>query len=60
MIVPERIGNITPKQIAREVLFLLKNKDQLNIISDNLQRERGNNGAAEKLASMIVNLIKKL
>ena len=60
MIVPERIGNISPKKIAKEALFLLKNKDQLKNISDNLHKERGKKGAAEKLATMIVNSIKKL
>ncbi len=60
MIVPERIGNISPIKIAREVLFLIKNRDQLKSIRDNLQKERGNKGAAKKLASIIVNSIKKL
>ncbi len=60
MIVPERIGNFSPKKIAREVLFLIKNKDQLKNISDSLQKERGNKGAAKKLASIIANSIKKL
>ena len=60
MIVPERIGNISPIKIAREVLFLIKNKDQLKSIRDNLHKERGEKGAAKKLASIIVNSIKKL
>ncbi len=60
MIVPERIGNISPKKIASEVLFLIKNKDQLKSIRDNLYMERGAKGAAKKLASIIVNTIKKL
>jgi len=60
MIVPERIGNISPRKIAREVLFLMKNRDQLKSIRDNLYKERGNKGAAKKLASMIVNSIRKL
>ena len=60
MIVPERIGNISPKQIAREVLFLMKNRDQLKSIRDNLHKERGDKGAAKKLASIIVNSIEKL
>ena len=60
MIVPERIGNIFPTDIAREVLFLLKNKNQLKIISDNLLKERGRKGASEKLAYIIFNSIKKL
>ena len=60
MIVPERIGNISPKTIARDALFLIENSDQLKSISDNLNKDRGEKGAAEKLAYMIVNLIKKL
>ena len=60
MIVPERIGNLSPAKIAKEILLLIKNKDQLKSISDNLHNERGNKGASKKLASMIVNLIKKL
>ncbi len=60
MIVPERIGNISPRNVAREVLFLLKNRDQLKSISNNLRNERGDIGAAKKLASMIINSIKKL
>ena len=60
MIVPERIGNISPTKIAGEVLCLIKNRDQLKSIKDNLHKERGNKGAAKKLASIIVNSIKKL
>ena len=60
MIVTERIGNISPKNIAREVLFLIKNRDQLKSIMDNLHKERGDKGAAKKLASIIINSIKKL
>ena len=60
MIVPERIGNITTIKIAREVLFLIKNRDQLKSIKDNLQEERGDKGAAKKLTSIIVNSIKKI
>jgi len=60
IIVPERIGNISPKKVAKEVLLLIKNKDQLKSISDDLYKERGNKGAAKKLASMIFNSIKRL
>jgi len=60
MIVPERIGIISPKKIAKEVLFLIKNRDQLKSIRDNLRKERGDRGAAKKLASIILNSIKKL
>jgi len=60
MVVPERIGNISPIKIAREVLFLIKNRDQLKSIRNNLNKERGDKGAAKKLAYIIVNSIKKL
>ncbi len=60
MIVPERIGNISPKNIAKEVLFLIKNRDQLKSIRNNLHKERGDKGATEKLAYIIINSIKKL
>ncbi len=60
MIVPERIGNISPKKIAKEALLLVKNKNQLKKISDNLHKERGEKGAAKKLASIIFNFLKKI
>ena len=60
MIVPERIGNISPKEIAREALFLIKNRDNLKIMSENLLKERGEKGAAEKLAYIIFDSLKKL
>ena len=60
MIVPERIGNLSPRKIAKEVLFLMKNRNELKIIRENLHKERGNKGAAKKLALIIINSIKKL
>ncbi|MBO6978165.1 MAG: glycosyl transferase [Prochlorococcus marinus XMU1428] len=60
MIVPERIGNISPIKIAKEVLFLINDRHQLKRIRDNLNKERGDKGAAKKLASIIVNSIKNL
>ena len=60
MIVPERIGNISPKKIAKEVLLLIKNRDQLKSISDNLNKQRGDKGASKKLASIIADSIRKL
>ncbi len=60
MIVPERIYDISPREIAREVLFLIKDRDQLKSIRDNLNKERGDQGAVKKLASIIINSIKKL
>jgi len=60
MIVPERIGNISPREIAREVLFLMQNRNQLKSMTNNLLKARGSKGAADKLASIILNSIKKL
>ncbi len=60
MIVPERIGNISPKKIAKEVLFLIKNRDQLKSMRKNLLKERGEKGATAKLAYIIFDSIKQL
>ena len=60
MIVPERIGNISPKNIAEEVLLLIKNKVKLKSISKNLLKDRGKKGATKKLAYIIFNSMRKL
>jgi len=60
MIVPERIGNISTKTVAREVLSLIENKDHLKRIRENLLKERGGKGATKKLAHMIFDSLKKL
>jgi len=59
-IVPERIGEITPKQIAREALYLINNRKHLQDLRNNLLKQRGKSGAGKKLAHIIINLIKKL
>jgi len=60
MIVPERIGNISPRKIAKEAIFLIHNSDKLKIMSENLLKERGGKGAVKKLAHIIIDTIKKL
>ena len=60
LIVPERIGDFSPKQIAKEVDFLINNREKLHIIKDNLPQQRGDNGAVKKLAYIIFESIKKL
>ena len=57
LIVPERIGKFTPKEIAHEVLFLLKNKKLLQYQKDELRRERGKKGAVQKLTKLIIDSI---
>ena len=59
LIVPERIGNISPKQIAKEAIFLINNKKKLKDQKDNLSKQRGETGAVEKLAYIIFNSIKR-
>ncbi len=60
LIIPERIGNISPKQIANEALFLIKNKKYLKEQKDDLTKQRGDTGAVEKLSYIIFNSIKRL
>ncbi len=60
LIVPERIGDISPKQIAKEAEFLMNNLENLQNIKDNLLKQRGENGAVKKLAYIIFESIKKL
>ena len=58
LIVPERIGNISPIQIANEAIHLLNNKDYLIEQKNNLSKQRGKSGAVKKLTSIILNSIK--
>ena len=59
-IVPERIGNISPKQIAREALLLMQDEESLREIKERLIKQRGKTGAAKKLAQIIFTSIKKI
>tara|TARA_S200000501_G_scaffold272722_1_gene256485 strand:- start:490 stop:1779 length:1290 start_codon:yes stop_codon:yes gene_type:complete len=60
LIIPERVGNISPKQIANEALFLIKNKKYLKKQKEYLSQQRGKTGAVKKLAYIIFNSIKRL
>ena len=59
-VIPERIGNISPEQIAKEAEFLINNQENLQNLKDNLLKQRGKNGAVENLAYIILHSIKKL
>ena len=59
-IVPERIGNISPKQIAKEALLLMQDEESLREIKERLIKQRGKTGAAKKLAQIIFNSIKQI
>ena len=60
LIVPERIGDFSPKQIAKEAEFLMNNQENLHNIKDNLLKQRGGRGAVQKLSYIIFDSIKKL
>ncbi len=57
LIVPERIGRIYPKDIAKEVIFLMNNKRLLEDQKFKLSEQRGNDGAAKKLVQLILKSI---
>lgn len=52
-IVPERIGPVTPEEIAQEISSYVQNPEQLEIIRSKLLKYRGNPGAALKLAHLV-------
>ena len=58
IIVPERIGEIKPKEIADEAIFLLTNTNLLQDQKRNLIKERGRLGAVQKLTKLIIDSIK--
>ena len=60
LIIPERIGKITPAKIANEALFLIKNKKYLKKQKEYLSKQRGRTGAVKKLTYIILNSIKTL
>jgi len=57
LIVPERIGEIQPKEIADEAIFLLSNSNLLKDQRLNLMKERGSLGAVKKLTRLIIDSI---
>ena len=57
MVVPEKIGNILPKQIAKESAELLQSPKTLQEIKEDLQKLRGKPGAANVLSKEIVKLL---
>tara|TARA_Y100001933_G_scaffold36281_1_gene31383 strand:- start:455 stop:1072 length:618 start_codon:yes stop_codon:yes gene_type:complete len=57
LIVPERIGEIKPIEIADEAIFLLNNSNLLQDQRSNLKKERGSLGAVQKLTKLIIDAI---
>ena len=57
MIVPERIGHITPKQIAEETIDWLNSPSRLSGQKEDLQALRGTKGATKKFCQQIINIL---
>tara|TARA_Y100001968_G_scaffold65540_1_gene56336 strand:- start:376 stop:1653 length:1278 start_codon:yes stop_codon:yes gene_type:complete len=59
MIVPERIGKITPNQIANEAIDWIKSPSRLSGQKADLEALRGNKGATNKFCQQIIHLLKE-
>ena len=59
MIVPERVGNITPQQIAIESIDWLNSPSRLAGQKEDLKALRGERGAARKFCQQIINLLEE-
>ena len=60
MIVSERVGYITPKEIANEANDLLKSKHKLENQKKALKKLRGNPGAVDAMTEEIIHLMNKV
>ncbi len=56
-IVPEILGEITPSQVAEQILFYGDHPDELAKMRDRLKRVCGASGASRKLADMVVSAL---
>lgn len=56
-IVPEILGEITPTQVAEQVLFYRDHPDELAKMRDRLKEVCGASGASRKLADMVINAL---
>ena len=59
MIVPERVGHITPTQIAQEAVNWLNSPSRLLGQKKDLQALRGSKGATKKFCEQIINLLEE-
>ena len=59
MIVPERVGHITPTQIAEETIYWLNSPKRLSGQKEDLQAQRGSKGATKKFCQQIINLLEE-
>ena len=59
MIVPERVGKITPREIAQEAIDWIKSPSRLAGQKADLQALRGKKGAVNKFCQEIINLLEE-
>ncbi|MBD1912528.1 MULTISPECIES: lipid-A-disaccharide synthase [unclassified Leptolyngbya] len=59
-IVPERIGELDPATLAKDVLDLLEHPDMLQGMRDRLHKARGASGAARKIADIVESMLIEL
>ena len=57
-VVPERIGPITPTQVAQEVLALLRHPARLETMAMALRQLRGPGGATAALSTMVMEVLR--
>jgi len=53
-VVPELLGHLEPEAVASLALDWLENPEKLSRIRERLRQVRGQPGAAEKLATMVI------
>ena len=57
LVVPERVGTITPEGIAKEAEQWLANPHKLQSMAEELRNLRGKSGAVAQLAAMVDELL---
>ncbi len=60
MIIPERVGNISPKKIAEEACYWINSPEKLKRQKEDLRSLRGKQGAVLSLSREIINLISEI
>ncbi len=58
-IVPELIGPLTPDQVAKQAVNYLEQPEQLEAMRQDLQAVRGEPGASEKLAAIVIEELRR-
>ncbi|MFM7888633.1 MAG: lipid-A-disaccharide synthase, partial [Pseudanabaena sp.] len=56
-IVPELLGDLTPTQVAKQILIYLEHPEELEKMRDRLKQVCGEAGAASKLAAIVINTV---